>query len=134
MLQPCAVLIRMASPIAIVISNGYTRISKRTKREALNFIMEDPKNISGPLTVIVTWLIRKGREKEFEAWHHELTDAALAFPGHLGVNVIRTSGAGQEFVVIFRFDTYEHLRAWQKSDIHRALMKKAEPVNRYGSA
>jgi antibiotic biosynthesis monooxygenase (ABM) superfamily enzyme len=90
--------------------------------------MENPTNITGPLTVIVTWRIRKGREKEFEAWHHELTDTALAFPGHMGVNVIRTNGSGQEFVVVFRFDTYEHLRAWQESDIHQELMMKSRPL------
>ncbi|MDA8123901.1 MAG: antibiotic biosynthesis monooxygenase [Deltaproteobacteria bacterium] len=92
--------------------------------------MENPANETGPLTVIVTWRVRKGREAAFEAWHHEVTEAALAFPGHMGVNVIRTSKAGQEFVVIFRFDTYEHLRAWQDSDVHRALMKKSEPLRK----
>lgn len=89
--------------------------------------MENLKSETGPLTVIVTWRVRKGREREFEAWHHELSDAALTFPGHMGVNVIRSSVGGQEFVVIFRFDTYEHLRAWQESDIHRELMRKSQP-------
>jgi uncharacterized protein len=89
--------------------------------------MEVPTNATGPLTVVVTWRVRKGREREFEAWRHEIADAALAFPGHMGVNVIRTSGGGQEYVVVFRFDTYEHLRAWQESDIRRELLKKAEP-------
>jgi len=90
--------------------------------------MENPTKDTGPLTIIVTWRIRKGREKEFEAWHHEVTGAALAFPGHMGVNVIRAGGAGQEFVVILRFDTYEHLCAWQESEIHRELMRKAKPL------
>jgi antibiotic biosynthesis monooxygenase (ABM) superfamily enzyme len=89
--------------------------------------MEDPANETGPLTVVVTWRVRKGREKEFEAWRHEIGDAALKFPGHMGVNVILPSSGGREYVVIFRFDTYEHLRAWQESDIRRELLKKAEP-------
>jgi len=46
--------------------------------------MEDPANETGPLTVIVTWKVRKGREREFEAWRHEIGDAALKFPGHMG--------------------------------------------------
>ncbi len=89
--------------------------------------MEDLANETGPLTVVVTWPVRKGREKEFEAWRHEIASAALQFPGHMGVNVIRPSGTEREYVVIFRFDTYEHLRAWQESDIRRELLKKAEP-------
>lgn len=88
---------------------------------------EDPTNETGPLTVVVTWQVRKGREREFEAWRHEIGDAALKFPGHMGVNVILPSGGRREYVVIFRFDTYEHLRAWQESDIRRELLKKAEP-------
>jgi uncharacterized protein len=89
--------------------------------------MENPANETGPLTVVVTWRVRKGREKEFEAWRHEIASAALQFPGHMGVNVILPSGAGREYRVIFRFDTYEHLRVWQDSDIRRELLKKAEP-------
>jgi uncharacterized protein len=89
--------------------------------------MEDLANETGPLTVIVNWHVRKGREREFEAWRHEIAAAALEFPGHMGVNLILPSGGGREYVVIFRFDTYEHLRAWQESDIRRELLKKAEP-------
>jgi antibiotic biosynthesis monooxygenase (ABM) superfamily enzyme len=89
--------------------------------------MDIPANETGPLTVVVTWRVRKGSEREFEAWRHEIAAAALEFPGHMGVNVILPSGTEREYVVIFRFDTYEHLRAWQESDIRRKLLKKAEP-------
>ena len=92
--------------------------------------MDSSTKDTGPLTIIVTWHIRKEQEREFEAWHREVTAVALTFPGHMGVNVIRASGARQEFVVIFRFDTYEHLRSWQESEIHRTLMKKAEPLRK----
>lgn len=89
--------------------------------------MDIPANDTGPLTVVVTWRVRKGCEREFEAWRHEIAAAALKFPGHMGVNVILPSVAEREYVVIFRFDTYEHLRAWQESGIRRELLKKAEP-------
>ena len=89
--------------------------------------MEKIANDIGPLTVVVTWRIRKGREKEFEAWRHEIASAAHQFPGHMGVNVILPGSTEREYVVIFRFDTYDHLRAWQDSDIRRELLKKAEP-------
>jgi len=82
---------------------------------------------SGPLTVVVTWRIRPGRESEFETWRREIAAAALEFPGHLGINVLRPGVTPGEYVVIFRFDSYEHLRAWQESDVRRELLKKAEP-------
>ena len=65
----------------------------------------------GPLTVVVTWRVRRGREREFEAWRHEMAATALRFPGHMGIDVMRPSGDDPEYVVIFRFDTYAHLRA-----------------------
>ena len=95
--------------------------------------MESPANETGignetdPLTVVVTWRVRKGCEREFEAWRREISAAALEFPGHLGVNVLLPGAGEREYVVIFRFDTYGHLRAWQESAIRRDLLKKAEP-------
>jgi antibiotic biosynthesis monooxygenase (ABM) superfamily enzyme len=86
---------------------------------------------TGHLTVVVTWRVRQGSEREFESWRREISTAALAFPGHMGVNVILPSDTGREYVVIFRFDTYEHLRAWQESDIRRELLKKAEPFREH---
>jgi len=91
--------------------------------------MESPAIETGPLTVVVTWRVRKGCEREFEAWRHEIAAAAPEFPGHMGVYVILPSATEREYVVIFRFDTYEHLRAWQDSDIRRELLKKAEPFS-----
>ncbi len=89
--------------------------------------MADPATESGPLTVVVTWRVRQGREAEFEAWRREISAAALKFPGHLGIDVIVPGTTPGEYVVIFRFDTYAHLRAWQESDVRRDLLKKAEP-------
>ncbi|QDS32556.1 antibiotic biosynthesis monooxygenase [Brevibacillus brevis] len=80
----------------------------------------------GPVTTIVTWNIQEGREKPFEEWRYEIEAAAIKFPGHLGVNLIVPNNGSREYTVIFRFDTYEHLRAWQESDIRRDLLKKAE--------
>jgi len=58
--------------------------------------MESPVIDTGPLTVVVTWRVRKGCEMEFEAWRHEIAAAALEFPGHMGVNVILPSGTERE--------------------------------------
>jgi antibiotic biosynthesis monooxygenase (ABM) superfamily enzyme len=83
------------------------------------------------LTVVVTWWVQHGREQEFEALHREISAAALKFPGHMGINVMRPNGPDQKYVVIFRFDTYAHLLAWQESDIRRDLLKKAEAFQKH---
>ena len=88
--------------------------------------MTDPASESGPFTVVVTWRVRQGYEVEFEAWRREISAAALPFPGHMGI-VVNPAGVNSgEYVVVFRFDTYPHLRAWMESDIRRDLLKKAE--------
>ena len=93
----------------------------------VNDAVKDPVNGSGPLTVVVTWRVRQGYEQEFETWRREISAAALRFPGHMGIDVILPGTTRGEYVVIFRFDTYQHLRAWQESDIRSELLKKAEP-------
>lgn len=88
--------------------------------------MAEPVTPSGPLTVVVTWQVRQGREQEFEAWRRDISAAARRFPGHLGSEVIPPCAKPGEYVVLFRFDTYEHLRAWQESAVHGELLQKAD--------
>ncbi len=71
----------------------------------------------GPVTVAVSRRIRPGVEEQYEEWVRGVTQAAQQWPGHLGVNVLRPSAATQgEYVIIYRFDTYEHGRTWEESE------------------
>jgi uncharacterized protein len=81
---------------------------------------------SGQVTVVVTWHVRPGHEQEFDEWFREVSAAALKFPGHLGLNVVHPGDSGPEYVIVFRFDTDEHLKAWMESDLRREFLKKAE--------
>jgi antibiotic biosynthesis monooxygenase (ABM) superfamily enzyme len=81
---------------------------------------------SGQVTVVVTWHVRPGREQEFDAWFRDVSAAALKFPGHLGLNVVHPGDKGSEYVIVFRFDTDEHLRAWMESDVRREFLERAE--------
>lgn len=81
---------------------------------------------SGQVTVVVTWHVRQGHEQEFDAWFRDVSAAALKFPGHLGLNVVHHDARESEYVIVFRFDTDEHLKAWMNSDVRRDFLKKAE--------
>jgi antibiotic biosynthesis monooxygenase (ABM) superfamily enzyme len=81
---------------------------------------------SGQVTVVVTWHVRQGHEQEFDAWFRDVSAAALKFPGHLGLNVVHPGDQGTEYVIVFRFDTDEHLKAWMESDVRREFLEKAE--------
>jgi antibiotic biosynthesis monooxygenase (ABM) superfamily enzyme len=71
----------------------------------------------GPVTVSISRRVSPGREAEYETWLHGIIEAASDFPGHMGVNILRPSGATDgRYVLIYRFDSWAHCEAWEKSD------------------
>lgn len=83
----------------------------------------------GPVTVIVTRKAKKGKINEFEEWMDGVIHEAMKFEGHMGVNIIRpTDPSNPEYVVIFRFNTYENLTKWEKSEIRKEWLKKSIDV------
>jgi len=69
------------------------------------------KDSAEPVTVVVAQQVRPGREAEYEAWISDITQVSSTYPGHMGTHVIRPqSGIRSEYVVVFRFDHYEHLK------------------------
>jgi len=81
----------------------------------------------GPVTVIVTRKARKEKIREFEEWMDGIIHEAMKFEGHMGVNIIRPSDlSNPEYVIIFRFNTYENLVKWEKSEIRKEWLKKSK--------
>jgi len=81
-----------------------------------------------PVTISIARKIVSGREGEYEIWLKGVSTDALVFPGHMGVNVIRPAGASREYVVIFRFDSYEHSKAWESSAIREQWLERLEGI------
>jgi uncharacterized protein len=90
--------------------------------------MTDETQDSGPVTVSVARLVKTGHEVDYENWLKNITSEALKFPGHMGVNVIRPTSKSGEYVTIFRFDSYEHLKAWEDSTIRNEYLIKLEGI------
>ena len=77
----------------------------------------------GPVTVSISRRVLPGREAEYEDWLHRIIEAASHFPGHLGVNILRPSGkTGGRYVLIYRFDTWEHCEDWEASDTRARMV------------
>lgn len=74
-----------------------------------------PAGKSGPVTLILRRTVRPGRERAFETWLREISDASSTFPGYQGTSVLRPNPPGQQYVYIVRFDSYAHLRDWELS-------------------
>ncbi|MEA5580067.1 antibiotic biosynthesis monooxygenase [Nodularia harveyana UHCC-0300] len=68
------------------------------------------------VTVVISQVVKPGRDSAYEAWLKNITSVAETYAGHLGTNVIRPHpGVRPEYVVIFRFDGYENLKLWMTS-------------------
>lgn len=83
---------------------------------------------AGPVTISIERKIILGCEAEYENWLKRITSVALEFPGHMGVNVIRPTPPSREYVTIFRFDSYQHSKAWEDSDVRREWLKKLNGI------
>jgi antibiotic biosynthesis monooxygenase (ABM) superfamily enzyme len=81
------------------------------------------------VTKVIDRIPRAGMEAQLEQAMKALIAAALKFQGHLGVTVTRPSLPAQPgFRMVYRFDSCEHLRAWEESAEHERLVAVA---NRY---
>ncbi|KHK02884.1 antibiotic biosynthesis monooxygenase [Desulfovibrio sp. TomC] len=81
---------------------------------------------SGPLTVVAAWRIKPGMEAAFEQWHQGIAAQAARFPGHMGNIVMRPGEAAGEYLAIFRFDSLEHLVAWETSPERGEWLRRSE--------
>ncbi|HVE82850.1 MAG TPA: antibiotic biosynthesis monooxygenase [Myxococcales bacterium] len=77
----------------------------------------------GPVTVVVTRRVKAGHEPAYEAWLDRLIHEASALPGYLGTNVHRPAATGpREYTSVFRFDSIDHLRAFEESELRRRAL------------
>ena len=81
-----------------------------------------------PVTVTVARRVAAGRESDFEDWSDELTAAAATYAGFLGAGRLRPSHVGDPWHVVFRFDSAEHLGAWEGSPERRAMLAVGEEL------
>lgn len=76
-----------------------------------------------PVTVVVRRRVRQGKESAYEGWLGALIKEASALPGYLGTTVQRPAPSGQrEYTSVFRFDSIEHLRGFEESDLRRRAL------------
>lgn len=79
-----------------------------------------------PVTVVVRRRVKPGREPEYERWIKDITQVALAFEGHLGMNVFKPQDAGDAYILVYKFDSGEHLDRWLNSPVRADFVKRAE--------
>ena len=71
-----------------------------------------------PVTTIIRVTPVKGKERQLLAWFDDIASDAARFEGHQGSELFQTMTAGgRQWLSIFAFDTFQHLDAWQHSEI-----------------
>jgi len=79
------------------------------------------------VTAVVTRRIVPGRKPDYIDWVHQVENVAHRFPGYRGVTYQEPGELG-ECHVVFRFDTVEHLRDWEKSAERREWVAKLKGI------
>ena len=91
--------------------------------------MSAPSSTPDVVTVVTSRRIKRGREAEFERLLEGIDVDARKMPGYVERKVIRPRDHEHpEYVIIFKFDSYAHLRAWTTSPIRKAWLKKISKV------
>jgi uncharacterized protein len=81
-----------------------------------------------PVTVTVARRVAPGREAEFERWADQLTKASTRFPGFLGAGLLRPGRLGEDWHVVYRFDSPAHLASWERSPVRAKLLAEASDL------
>lgn len=80
-----------------------------------------------PVTIVITRVVKPGRQEEYKRWLTRLINAAEAFPNNLGTVVLAPPpGQSNVFRHIQHFSDEESLRTWEDSDIRRQLSVEAD--------
>ena len=83
---------------------------------------------SGPVTITVSRIAKPGKEREFEEWMAGVCTVASKFEGHRGFTVLRPANQRREYILIFRFDSVEHLEIWNHSPERNDWISRAKPL------
>lgn len=82
-----------------------------------------------PLTITITRSVLRGREEAFESKVKQFIPKSLAFPGHLGVHVVKPSGVhSRDYVVVIKFKSREQWRAFRDWPEYARFRESIEPL------
>lgn len=80
-----------------------------------------------PVTTVLTWQVRPGREREFEEWTHGITRCARRFPGNEGVSWLHPED-GHRFHAVLRWSDPHRLTRWLESEERARWHARIEDV------
>ena len=89
----------------------------------------DAHNTCEVVTLLIRHRIKRGQSERYELWLRRIVQAAQSYPGHLGVDVIRSEQSGlQLFTSVLRFAGATQLQHWLGSDERKRLVAEVAPL------
>jgi antibiotic biosynthesis monooxygenase (ABM) superfamily enzyme len=80
-------------------------------------------------TVVIAQNVRPEQEGEYLRWQADINAACRTFPGFEVAEIVPpVPGVQDDCVVVFRFDSAEHLAAWLRSDVRHTLLARGQPL------
>lgn len=90
--------------------------------------MISSEDIDHSASAVISHRVDERNHRAYEEWLGEIIPICKRYPGHLGVQIIRPSGANSGYTVIIRFDDETHLRTWLESEDRKRLIEKVRPL------
>jgi hypothetical protein len=82
-----------------------------------------------PVTAVISSRVKPGREADYRDVHDDIEVALASTEGFLRCELFEAvPGVQPDTIVVFAFDTREHLDAWLDSDARRAIIRRLEPL------
>jgi antibiotic biosynthesis monooxygenase (ABM) superfamily enzyme len=82
----------------------------------------------GSVTVVTSRRVRPGHEEAFEEWLEGIGAAAARHPGFVWRRITRPKDHDRpEWVVVFKFESYNALRGWTESLERRQWLERVKP-------
>jgi len=87
------------------------------------------KSSSEPVTALIVRVVKPHRVNDFEEWVRSINQVVKGFEGYLGTDLIRPRDHSHpEYVIVLRFDEYDHLRTWMGSLEREEWVKRSEDM------
>jgi hypothetical protein len=93
------------------------------EREQLVALASD----EGSVTAVASFRVRPGNDGRYAEYHRRLIDRLAAFPGFLRSELFEpVPGVQDDTVVVFSFDSREHLDRWLASEERRSMLAEID--------
>jgi antibiotic biosynthesis monooxygenase (ABM) superfamily enzyme len=92
-------------------------------------VVVDQPAFNEVVTLVIKHRIRAGMEADYEAWLRRIVGIASGYPGHLGVDVIRSKSGGLHlFTCVLRYHSTDAMQHWLDSEERSRLVEEARPM------